>query len=99
MSDGGSTVVAVVERVPVVRFRCSCCRKTWASVTRANAHVAEGCWRLPSTRACQTCEHDYRGEAPGWDEPGVAAGCAVGARDEGETCRRDCPQWVEAPPF
>lgn len=80
-------VPATFEVIIVRRWRCSTCRKSWASKARCVAHIRDGCWRDLTVRSCATCRHDYRAD----DE--TAAHCEVDARPDDEQIVRRCPAW------
>ena len=82
----GSLAEVFIQR----RYRCPSCRKSWSSRTRADRHIADGCHRDLSVRACSTCKHDNRGEN---DYPPSPAGCDLGVRPEHEHIIRNCEKW------
>ena len=77
------------------RYRCSECRKSWASKQRANAH-ALNCAKDPALRGCGSCVHDVRGEPASYDEPGVEPHCEIGVREAGDLYLIGCGLWVTA---
>ena len=85
-----------VETFTQKRYRCPHCRRSWASITRAREHVAEGCWSDPAQAACKTCKFDvkdYHGVYPN-DTPHDGY-CSDGHRD-GRDWIKGCPFWVPA---
>lgn len=84
---------ATVESYGTTRYRCTCCRKSWQSKTRADRHVAIGCLWDTEHRACPTCAFDERGYPGSYDEPGCEPYCAIDARQEGERWVLHCPEW------
>lgn len=47
------------EKVMMPRWRCTFCRRSWASRRSANAHAAR-CWFDPANRGCGTCVNHER---------------------------------------
>jgi hypothetical protein len=66
------------EKVQVTRWRCTHCRRSWATRRDADNHAAR-CWYDPANRACKTCEHFKSGRLRTPDNELLSAdACRVG---------------------
>jgi hypothetical protein len=85
-------VDASIVEYEATRYRCSHCRKSWASKSRCRQHLQRGCHKDPRTATCATCRylitaHNF------YDGDGCAMNCAL-FDDHKQDRPKGCPLWA-----